>query len=300
MTPPSSSYPFPTSPTTGIAPLYCSSTRQARYSQQPPNRYPTVTPPSSYPFPTSPITGIASLYCSSTRQACYSQQPSNGYPTMTPPSSSYPFPTSPMPDMATPHFSPTGQSTPQSSMIPPDVQLADNQYLLDIMSSFESRCPGQTDLPGLSILANHRELAPPSGTHFANSSSVNTATRSFGFAADPQSHVVDMSIDATINSSGASNGPQSFHTCCQFMTIIIIIIIIIIYNQPVLHFRHLRLWHLHPPTHDKIGLTVILYLARVPSVAVKFMRKKPTPRRPLNFLVPGLTKIMHSAESKGH
>ncbi|KAG1851466.1 hypothetical protein DFJ58DRAFT_424231 [Suillus subalutaceus] len=105
------------------------------------------------------------------------------------------------------------QGSMQSSTISLDDELAvsgrpDYHYHPNTMSGFKSRCPGQTDFPGLSTSAN-LSFAPPGRTHIGDSLNVDTATHSLGFAADLSSHVADMSIDAATNSSGASNGSEA-------------------------------------------------------------------------------------------
>ncbi|KAG2158524.1 uncharacterized protein EDB93DRAFT_551923 [Suillus bovinus] len=91
------------------------------------------------------------------------------------------------------------------------------------MSSSKSCFSSQTDFPGSSTSPNlwDRSSAPPGRTHIANSSNVNNATHPVGFAADSSNHVTNMSIDAAINSSSASDASEaasapSFSTCKSY------------------------------------------------------------------------------------
>jgi hypothetical protein len=80
--------------------------------------------------------------------------------------------------------------------------------------------PSQTDFPGSSTSANlgDRSLAPTSRTHIVNSPNGNTATRPFGFADNPSSHVANMSIEATVHSSGVLYGNEAAptHIFCTY------------------------------------------------------------------------------------
>ncbi|KAG2362442.1 hypothetical protein BDR07DRAFT_1031161 [Suillus spraguei] len=79
------------------------------------------------------------------------------------------------------------------------------------MSSLRSRYPSQSDFLGSSTSANLRDrsFAPPGRRRIAESPDVNTATNPLGFAADPSSHVLGVSIDAANNSNGASNDSEA-------------------------------------------------------------------------------------------
>ncbi|KAG1882329.1 hypothetical protein F4604DRAFT_422261 [Suillus subluteus] len=197
-----------------------------------------MTPPPSYPFPTAPMSGNTSRFPPTGQARQIIPQPTQQYYTMMSPPS-YPLMTTSMPSTGqarqtirqptdqyytttsvspSPAVNMVSHSTPQSPTITPDYQIVvsgrpDHRYQ-DTMPSLKSRYPSQTNLPGLSTSVNHRERSfiPPGRTHIANSSNVNTATPSFGFAAGPSSRVANMSIDtadAAIHSSGTSNGSEA-------------------------------------------------------------------------------------------
>ncbi|KAG1804114.1 uncharacterized protein BJ212DRAFT_944477 [Suillus subaureus] len=208
MTPPPS-YQFPAAPMSGIA-SGVPPTGEARQTvpQRHQQYYTTMSPP-SHLLMTASIPSIggshpfifASSHCPSTGQAYQTiQQPTEQHYTTAPPTA----------------VNMVSRLARQSSTIPLDNQPAapgypDYHYYSNTMSSLESRHFGQTDFSGLSTPANHweRSFAPPSRTPITTSSNDNAATSSFGFAAGPSSHVANMSVDAAINSSDASNGSEA-------------------------------------------------------------------------------------------